>query len=159
VRLYRGSVPDGLEHAFPAVGAVHVAGTQDAALQIAELVEHEQRMIAGALVMTVPDAHLLLTMRRTDARIRATGQICWHPRIGALRTPRCLESDGHASNCRPLESSPCNGASPAALRGRLSVCNLGKRSTVVRLLERRNSILAVALSYARAGLASDCVNC
>jgi hypothetical protein len=48
---------------------------------------------------------------------------------------------------------------PLALRDRLSVCNLGKRSTVIRLLERRNSILAVALSYARAGLASDRANC
>jgi len=58
---------DRLEHALPAVGAVHVAGTQDAAFQVAELVEHEQRVVAGALVMTVPDAHLLLAMRRADA--------------------------------------------------------------------------------------------
>ena len=43
------------------------AGTQDAALQIAELIEHEQRVVAGALVMAVPDAHLLLAMRRADA--------------------------------------------------------------------------------------------
>jgi Sulfite exporter TauE/SafE len=47
---------DRFEHALPAVGAVNVAGTQDAALQVAELVEHEQRVVAGALVMTVPDA-------------------------------------------------------------------------------------------------------
>ena len=60
---------DRLEHALPAVGAVHVAGTQRAAFQIAELVEHEQRMIAGAGVMAVPDAHLLLAMGRADARI------------------------------------------------------------------------------------------
>jgi len=60
---------DRLEHPLPAVRAVHVAGTQRAAFQIAELVEHEQRMIAGASVMTVPDAHLLLPMGRADARI------------------------------------------------------------------------------------------
>jgi hypothetical protein len=35
---------------------VDVAGTQSAAFQIAELVEHEERMIAGALVMAVPGA-------------------------------------------------------------------------------------------------------
>ena len=58
---------DRLEHVLPAVGAVHVAGAQDAALQIAELIEHEQWMIAGALVMAVPDAHLLIAMRRADA--------------------------------------------------------------------------------------------
>ena len=34
---------DRLQNAFPAVGAVNVAGTQGAALQIAKLVEHEQR--------------------------------------------------------------------------------------------------------------------
>ena len=60
---------DRLEHTLPAIGAVHVAGTQSAAFQIAELVEHEQRMIAGALVMAVPDAQLLLAMGRADARI------------------------------------------------------------------------------------------
>jgi len=39
---------DGLEQIVPAIGAVHVAGTQRAALQVAELIEHEQRMVAGA---------------------------------------------------------------------------------------------------------------
>jgi hypothetical protein len=48
---------------------VDVAGAQGAAFQIAKLVEHEQRMIAGALEMAVPDAHLLLAMRWADARI------------------------------------------------------------------------------------------
>src|SRR5271167_4014964 len=48
---------DGIERTLPAVGAVHIAGTQDAAFQIAELVEHEQRVIAGALIMTVSDTH------------------------------------------------------------------------------------------------------
>ena len=51
---------DRLEHAVPAVGAVHVAGTQGAAFEITELVEHEQWMIGGAGVMPVPNAHLLL---------------------------------------------------------------------------------------------------
>ena len=60
---------DRLEHAVPAVGAVHVAGTQGAAFEITELVEHEQWMIAGAGVMPVPNAHLLLAMGRAHARI------------------------------------------------------------------------------------------
>src|SRR5262245_31305295 len=51
------------------VGAMHVARTEGASFQIAELVEHEQRMIAGAGVMAVPEAHLLLAMSRADARI------------------------------------------------------------------------------------------
>src|SRR6266404_8935629 len=44
---------DGLQHILPAVGAVNVAGTKRAAFQIAELIEHEQRMIAGAVVVAV----------------------------------------------------------------------------------------------------------
>jgi hypothetical protein len=48
---------------------VHVAGTQRAAFQITKLIEHEQWMIAGAGVMAVPDAHLLLAVGRAHARI------------------------------------------------------------------------------------------
>ena len=39
---------DGLQHIFPAVGAMDIAGAQGASFQIAELVENEQRMIAGS---------------------------------------------------------------------------------------------------------------
>src|SRR5262249_58426359 len=60
---------DGLEHVVPVVSAVHVAGTQSTALEVAKLVEHEQRMVAGAGVMPVPDAVLLLAMGRAHARI------------------------------------------------------------------------------------------
>jgi hypothetical protein len=48
---------------------VHVAGTQSTAFEVAKLVEHEQRVIAGAGVMAVPDAHLLLAVGRAHARI------------------------------------------------------------------------------------------
>ena len=56
-----------LQHALPPVGAMDVAGMQRAALQIAKLVEHKQRMIAGAFVVPVPDAVLLFAMGGTDA--------------------------------------------------------------------------------------------
>ena len=39
-----------------------IAGTQRAAFQITELIEHEQRVITGAGVMAVPHAILLLAM-------------------------------------------------------------------------------------------------
>jgi hypothetical protein len=55
---------DRFEHTLPAVGAVDVAGAQNAAFQVAELVEYEQRMVADAFVMAIPDAHLLLAMGR-----------------------------------------------------------------------------------------------
>jgi hypothetical protein len=77
VRPCPGSAPRRLEHAVPAVGAVHVAGTQGAAFEITELVEHEQRMIAGAGVMPVPDAHLLLAMGWAHARIHVEHNAPW----------------------------------------------------------------------------------
>src|SRR6516162_6934741 len=61
-----GIAHDGLEHVVP-VSAVHVAGTQSTAFEVAKLIEHEQRVIAGAGVMAVPDAHLLLAVGRAHA--------------------------------------------------------------------------------------------
>ena len=37
------------------------------AFEVATLIEHEQRVIAGAAVMAVPDAHLLLAVARAHA--------------------------------------------------------------------------------------------
>jgi hypothetical protein len=48
---------------------VDVAGPQGAALRITELVEDEQRVIAGAAEVAVVGAALLLAVSRTDARI------------------------------------------------------------------------------------------
>jgi hypothetical protein len=45
---------DRLENRPPAISTVHLARPQDAALQVAELVEHEQRMVTGTAKMTVP---------------------------------------------------------------------------------------------------------
>ena len=42
-----------VQHIAPFMGAVHVARTQGATLQIAELVEHEQRVIARAAEVTI----------------------------------------------------------------------------------------------------------
>ena len=41
-----------LQHTVPSVGA----GTKRTSFQVTELVEHEERMIAGAGIVTVPDA-------------------------------------------------------------------------------------------------------
>ena len=51
-----------LQHIAPAIGAVDIAGEQRTSLQIAELVEHEQRMIAGAAEVTVVGGAFLLAM-------------------------------------------------------------------------------------------------
>jgi hypothetical protein len=48
---------------------VDVAGTKRTSFQVTELVEYEERMITGAFLMAVPDAHLLFAVRRAHARI------------------------------------------------------------------------------------------
>ena len=55
-----------LQRVLPPIGGVDVAGTQRAAFQIADLVEYEQRMIAGAGVMAVPGTVFLFAMRRAQ---------------------------------------------------------------------------------------------
>ena len=60
---------DRLEDVFPAIGAVDVSGTKRASLQIAELIEHEERMVTRATKMPVPDAVLLITMSWAYTRI------------------------------------------------------------------------------------------
>ena len=60
---------DRFEHVLPAVRRVNVARTQRAAFQIAELVEHEQRMIAGAGEVAVVGGAFLIAIGRADTRI------------------------------------------------------------------------------------------
>jgi hypothetical protein len=54
---------DRLEHRAPTVGAVDVARPQQAALEIAELVEQEQRVVAGTAEVAVPGRAFLLPER------------------------------------------------------------------------------------------------
>lgn len=73
------------QHALPSIGAVDVAVTQGATFQIAELIEDKQRMITGALVVTVLDGALLLAMRWTHARIHIEHDVSWRPaRVNAV---------------------------------------------------------------------------
>src|SRR5207249_5680539 len=53
-----------LQHRAPTIGAVHVARPQGAPLDVAKLVEHEQRMIAGASEMPIVGAAFLLAVGR-----------------------------------------------------------------------------------------------
>src|SRR5215470_2004943 len=59
----------GLQHRTLAVSAVHVARPQDAALDIAKLVEHEQRVIAGAAKVAIVGTAFLVAVGRALARI------------------------------------------------------------------------------------------
>src|SRR6516162_8072830 len=94
-----------LQHRVPVGGAVHVARPQGAALNIPELVEHEQRMITSAAKVAVVGAAFLLAVGRAFARIHVEHD---DPR----RSPLLHLVD------------PCPGRSASAARfsGRLSHC-------------------------------------
>src|SRR6516225_4094235 len=112
---------DRLEHVVPAVSAVHVAGTQSTAFEVAKLVEHEQGMIAGAGIMAVPDAHLLLAVGRAHARIHvehdATGWPSAVHKIDPLAR-QVGKSSEVLGRCEPLrlEASHLTRRSCAPLR-------------------------------------------
>src|SRR4051812_28301752 len=58
-----------LQHRTPTIGTMDVARSQRTPLDIAELVEHEQRMVAGASEMTVIGTAFLFAISRAFARI------------------------------------------------------------------------------------------
>ena len=60
---------DWLQHTVPIVGAVHVALAQQCPLKVAELVEAEQGIIAGAAEVAVLRRALLSTIGLTDRSI------------------------------------------------------------------------------------------
>src|SRR6478609_11069311 len=58
-----------LQYRAPAVGTMHVARPQRTPLDIAELVEHEERVVAGAGEVAVIRAAFLFAIGRAFARI------------------------------------------------------------------------------------------
>src|SRR4051794_107143 len=58
-----------LQHRAPAVSAMDIAGPQDTAFDIAELVEHKQRVITRAGEMAVIGAAFLFAVGRAFTRI------------------------------------------------------------------------------------------
>ena len=97
------------------MGAVHIAGAKRAALQIAELVEHEQRMIAGAAEMAVVGRAFLLAMGRANGAV--------HVEPDDLQPVPCMHSvdpDSRKSGERGEVVVDCQQLSlePAHLAGR-----------------------------------------
>jgi hypothetical protein len=99
---------DRLEHLLPTIGAVSVARSKRAALQIAELVEDKQWMVARTAAVAVPNALLLITVGRVHAGVHveddllawpvladtidpAPTQISKRAKIAVSREPSCLE--------------------------------------------------------------------
>jgi len=100
---------------------VNVARSKRASLQIAELVEHEERMVARASEMAVPDALLLLAVGWADAGVhveddlvdRAGGANAIDPTSGEIS-----ESAKVSGRCEPsrFEASHLAWRGCAALR-------------------------------------------
>src|SRR5262249_24354945 len=97
-----------------AVSAVHVAGTQSTAFEVAKLVEHEQRVIAGAGVMAVPDAHLLPAVGRAHAhgvafgraQGRSTGQTGGQEQRSSWAPRAIVSRSAPSDSATPRSSAP-----------------------------------------------------
>src|ERR1039458_4479400 len=59
----------GFQNLMPAIGGMNVAGSKGASFQIAELVEDEQRMVAGAPEVAVVGRVLLIAETRADTGV------------------------------------------------------------------------------------------
>src|SRR4051794_36644269 len=98
-----------LQQRAPAVGTMDVARSQRAPFNVAELVKHKQRVIAGASKMPVIGAAFLLAVGRALARIHVeydglrpsppahfvdplTGQIDKGGKVLGSAQPLCLEA-------------------------------------------------------------------
>src|SRR5690348_11100890 len=58
-----------LQHRAPAIGTMDIARPQSTSLDIAELVEHKQRVVTGASKVAIVGAPFLLAVGRAFARI------------------------------------------------------------------------------------------
>jgi len=65
-----------LQHTFPVIGAVNVAGAQGTAFKVAEPVEQEQGMVAGAAEVAVVGRSLLIAVGRADAAVHVENSLC-----------------------------------------------------------------------------------
>ena len=66
-----------LQHRTPTIGTMDVARSQRTPFDIAELVEHEDRVVAGAAEMPVIGAAFLLPVGRALARIHVEHDGLW----------------------------------------------------------------------------------
>jgi len=100
---------DRFEHTLPAVRRRDFARAQRTAFEGAELVEHEQRMIAGTGEVAVVGCTFLFAMGRTDARIHIKHDGLW--RAAATNAvdppPRQIDERGEVLVARqPLGLEP-----------------------------------------------------
>src|SRR5215472_14251957 len=113
---------DGLEHVVPAVSAVHVAATQSTAFEVAKLVEHQQRVIAGAGVnghsRRSSPARRRSGSRLNPCRARATGWPSGRAQ-GAWTCKTPLKSVGATARRRAGATARRHHPNPAGVTGQM----------------------------------------
>lgn len=79
---------DACQKSFPVIRAVDVALAQGTAFQMAELIEHKQRVITLAPEVTVPSRAFLIAMGGADGTVHAQrdpfGRLCRVHRVDPL---------------------------------------------------------------------------
>jgi hypothetical protein len=161
-----------LQHRAPAVCAVHVAWPQGAALDIAELIEHEQRVITGAAEMAIVGAAFLLAIGRALARIHVehddlrrsppvhladplTGKIGERGKVLGPAQPLRLEAAhlagrGGRTGDRPVADHPAHRRVMAQPVGVVHVLVAGQPSEH-RLTQQTSQPMTTILASARVG--------
>jgi hypothetical protein len=161
-----------LENRFPIVGAVDVAGAKRASLQIAILIEDEERMVAGAAEVPVPSATFLIAMRRAYARIHIKHDACGRAALRNLVDPmtgEIAESCEVFRSCQPVRFEPshlawrcartfrCFATDDPAHGGIVSQAQrvvhvfVSRKSAEDRLTEHADECVATVLPRARIG--------
>ena len=80
-----------VEDLLPTVGAVDVAIAQGAALQHAELVEQEVRVVASAVEMPVPGCAFLIAMGRADGAVHVQHDVLQPVAVVEAVNPRAIQ--------------------------------------------------------------------
>ena len=151
---------------------MHVAGPQGAALQVAELVEHEQRVVTGTAEVAVPGRALLLAMGRALGAVHVEDDAVWrlarvHPvdpgagQIGERREVRLagqplgLEAAHLAGRGRPpvQPSAADDGAHRRITREPLGIVDVfvAGEAAVDRLAQQAEQPVADVLAAAALG--------
>jgi len=84
---------------------MHVAGAKCAAFQVAVLIEDEERMVACAAEVPIPNAALLIAMRRAYARVQIEHHAAALAVFGNLVDPMAREIGERGEifrSCQPV---------------------------------------------------------
>jgi hypothetical protein len=109
-----------LQHRVPAGGTMHITWPQRASLDIAELIEYEQRVIAGAAEMAIVSTPFLLPVGRDLARIHVKNDHPGRSPLMHLVDPLAEQIDERGKVLGPAEPLRLEAAHLAGRGGRAS---------------------------------------